>query len=102
MELRSSIESLKTLLDVSSTSSEQITSSVKESDSRSPLVKGDSATLSNVGSEISQATSIPEIRTAKVAAIQAAIASGTYRVAPSAVATKVVDSMIDGGSSSGN
>ena len=50
-------------------------------------------TLSSAGSEVSQTASDASVRMDKVAEIQAALASGSYNVSASAVASKVVDSM---------
>ena len=102
MELRNNFESLKTLLEVSSTTPKQVTPLTKQPTSIPSPLKGDSATLSDAGSEISQGAALPEMRTEKVSAIQAAIASGTYHVPASAVAAKVVDSMLSSGPSTEN
>jgi negative regulator of flagellin synthesis FlgM len=56
----------------------------------------DRATLSSAGSEVSQTAADPEVRMDKVAAVQAALAAGTYNVPASAVASKVVDAMLGG------
>lgn len=96
MELRNSIDGLKTLLEISSTPSRQVQTAPKEVSPDLQPLKGDSATLSNAGAEISQGASGSEIRPEKVASIQAAIAAGTYHVPASAVAGKVVDAMLSG------
>jgi|SRR5579872_2601236 len=102
VELRNSVESLKTLLDVSSASCTRASSVTKEATSEVFPLKGDSASFSNAGSEISLSASASEIRSDKVAAIQAAVASGTYHVPAAAVAGKVVDAMLSGEQSSEN
>jgi negative regulator of flagellin synthesis FlgM len=56
----------------------------------------DQATFSSAGSEVSQTADDTEVRMDKVAAIQAALAAGTYNVSASDVASKVVDSMLGG------
>jgi negative regulator of flagellin synthesis FlgM len=56
----------------------------------------DQATFSGAGSEVSQTADDTEVRMDKVAAIQAALAAGTYNVSASDVASKVVDSMLGG------
>jgi len=53
--------------------------------------------LSNAGSEVSLTASEDGVRTGKVAAVQAALAAGTYSVPASAVSSKIVDSMLNGG-----
>ena len=45
---------------------------------------------------MSQAASGEDVRTEKVAAVQAALAAGTYNVPASAVASKMVDAMLSG------
>ena len=52
------------------------------------------AAFSSAGSEVSQTAGGTEARMDKVASIQAALAAGTYNVPASAVASKVVDSML--------
>jgi negative regulator of flagellin synthesis FlgM len=52
----------------------------------------DQAQLSTAGSLA--ATASPDVRTEKVAAIQTAIASGNYNVSASAIASKMVASML--------
>jgi flagellar biosynthesis anti-sigma factor FlgM len=57
-------------------------------------LSSDRATLSSAGSEVASTASDPAVRSGKVASVQAALAAGTYNVAPSLVAAKVVDSML--------
>jgi negative regulator of flagellin synthesis FlgM len=52
--------------------------------------------LSSAGNEVSQTASDSGVRADKVAGIQAALAAGTYSVPASAIASKVVDSMLGG------
>jgi negative regulator of flagellin synthesis FlgM len=59
-------------------------------------LSSDQATFSSAGSEVSQTASGTEVRMDKVAAIQAALAAGTYNVPAADVASKVVDSMLGG------
>jgi negative regulator of flagellin synthesis FlgM len=54
----------------------------------------DRATVSAAGAQISQPGSDADVRWEKVAAIQQALADGTYDVPASEVATKMVDSML--------
>jgi negative regulator of flagellin synthesis FlgM len=55
---------------------------------------GDHATLSNAGSEASLGSAGDGVRMEKVAAVQAALAAGTYSVPASAVASKMIDAML--------
>jgi negative regulator of flagellin synthesis FlgM len=52
------------------------------------------ATLLSVGSEVSLIAAKADVRPDKVAAVQAALAAGTYHVPPAAVASRVVDYML--------
>jgi negative regulator of flagellin synthesis FlgM len=50
--------------------------------------------LSSAGSEVSLTAADSGVRTDKVAAVQSALAAGTYNVPSSAVASKMVDAML--------
>ena len=102
MDIRNNVDELKTLLGVPSTSSTQSQPVKNEASSGADSFKGDCATVSSAGSEVSRASSGSDIRMEKVAAVQAAIAAGTYQVPASAVAGKVVESMLGSGHSSEN
>jgi flagellar biosynthesis anti-sigma factor FlgM len=94
MEIRNSAEALKTLLGVNST--EQVRAEHVRGEGlegRRPLAE-DRATLSSAGTEISQGAAEGDMRLEKVAAVRAAVTSGTYNVPASAVASKVVDAML--------
>ena len=54
----------------------------------------DSATLSTSSSMLSKAMLADDVRTEKVAALKSAIESGTYQVPATAVAGKLMDSML--------
>ena len=93
MDIRNSLDGLRSLLGVNPTPSS------------APQPKGgaattgsafdtDRATLSNAASEFSQALTDDGVRPEKVAAIQSALAAGTYDVPASAVASKLVDAML--------
>lgn len=93
MDIRNSLDGLRSLLGVNQTapSAPQGKSSTATAGSG---FDSDLATLSSAGNEVSQTASAEGVRTDKVSAVQAALAAGTYNVAASAVATKVVDSMM--------
>lgn len=97
MDIRNGVEGLRTLLGVPSTSQAQTQPIKNQAETSADSLKGDSATLSSAGSEVSQVASTSDVRMEKVAAVQAAIAAGTYHVPPSAVAGKVVDAMLGDG-----
>jgi negative regulator of flagellin synthesis FlgM len=95
MDIRSNLDGLKSLLGVEATSPQAAQAKGRSTASPSTLTS-DQATLSSAGSEVSLTASDPGVRMDKVAAVQAALAAGTYDVPASAVASRVVDSMLDG------
>lgn len=104
MDIRNSVDGLKTLLGVPSAGLEQA-QPVKPGSAigkASPPLVGDHATLSTAGTEVAQTAAESGVRTDKVAAVQAALAAGSYNVPSAAVAGKVVDAMLGGGQTSGN
>jgi negative regulator of flagellin synthesis FlgM len=100
MDIRSSMDGLRSLLGVNpaAPSAPQGKSSTTATGSS---FDSDRATFSSAASEVSQAASGENVRADKVAAVQAALAAGTYGVPASAVASKVVDSMLAGGLAAG-
>jgi anti-sigma28 factor (negative regulator of flagellin synthesis) len=96
MEIRNNAEGLKTLLGVSSTPSAKAQQLRGEHLSEESALAGDRATVSFAGTEVSQSVAEDGVRTDKVAAVQAALAAGTYSVPSIAVAKKVVDAMLGG------
>ena len=96
MEVRNNMDGLKTLLGMGGP---QGTSGVVPGSQTLAVAKtaaGDVATLSHLGAQIQQAGTEPDVRAEKVASVQAAMAAGTYSVAPEKVAAKVVDAMLQG------
>jgi negative regulator of flagellin synthesis FlgM len=93
MDIRSSLDGLKSLLGVTppTTAAPQARSGGAAMGSG---LGSDQATFSSAGSEVSLTASEPGVRTDMVASVQAALAAGTYNVPASAVASKVVDSML--------
>jgi negative regulator of flagellin synthesis FlgM len=93
MDIRSSLDGLKSLLGVtpSAPAAPQARGNAAAAGS---AFASDRATFSSAGSEVSLSASEPGVRADKVAGVQAAIAAGTYNVPASAVASKVVDSML--------
>jgi flagellar biosynthesis anti-sigma factor FlgM len=96
MDIRGSLDGLRTLLGVNSPSSPTTQSSGAAATAGNGFLN-DRATLSTVASEVSQSASQDGVRSEKVAQIQSALASGAYNVSPSAVAMKLVDAMLGTG-----
>ena len=98
MDIRGSLDSLKSLL--GTTTVEQSTVAPKGNAAASKSALGsDHATLSNAGSEVASTAADDHVRTGKVAAVQAALAAGTYSVPANAVASKLIDTMLGAGRS---
>ena len=94
MDIRSSLEGLKSLLGTPETTPAQ--TQQPKSGATTNALGSDRATFSSAGSEVSLTAADPGVRMDKVAEVQAALAAGTYNVPASAVASKVVDSMLNG------
>ncbi len=97
MDIRSSLDGLKTLLGVNPATPAAPSRAQIGKPAEEGSLSNDRATLSSAGSEVALAASDGGVRTGKVAEIQAALQAGTYSVPASAVAAKVVDSMLGGG-----
>jgi negative regulator of flagellin synthesis FlgM len=93
MDIRNSLDGLKSLLGVSQPAP-AATPPKPATTSGTGGLSSDSATVSSAGTQVSQSASDSDVRMDKVAGIQAALASGTYNVPASAVASKMVDSML--------
>ncbi len=98
MEIRNDAEALKALLGISSPGSAQSQQTRNaEMVAAQAVFGGDQATLSQAATEVSQSGADADVRTEKVAAIQQALAAGTYSVPAPKVADKVMDAMSTGG-----
>jgi negative regulator of flagellin synthesis FlgM len=95
MDVRNNLDGLSSILGVQ-TPSTASASTRGGTQAASGGLTGDHATLSSAGSEVSLEGAGDGVRMDKVAAVQAALAAGTYRVPASAVATKMVDAMLAG------
>ena len=93
MDVRNSLDGLKSLLGVTPPAPSAPQTSSKAAAGGSALAS-DRATLSSAGSEVSQTATESEVRTEKIAEVQAALAAGTYNVPASAVASRIVDEML--------
>ena len=98
MDVRNNFETLGALLGVDPTRTPAAQSKGNAAATTPAAWSGDSATLSGAASGLAQSVSGEGVRTEKVAAVQAALAAGTYDVPASAVANKLVDVMLVSGS----
>jgi negative regulator of flagellin synthesis FlgM len=94
MDIRNSLDGLRTLLGVNPAAPSVPQSKSAGTTTGAGGFDSDRATLSSAGNEVSQAVSGEDVRTDKVAAVQGALAAGTYDVPASAVASKMVDAML--------
>jgi negative regulator of flagellin synthesis FlgM len=93
MDVRNSMDGLRSLLGVNSPAPSG-TQGKGNTEAAGSSFSTDRATLSSAASEMSQAAADEGVRMDKVASIQAALAAGTYSVPATAVASKVIDSML--------
>jgi negative regulator of flagellin synthesis FlgM len=94
MDIRSNLEGLRSLLGVNTTAPATTPARTNNNASEANGPYGDLATLSSAGSQVSAAASGDGVRMDKVASIQAALAAGSYSVPASAVASRLIDSML--------
>jgi negative regulator of flagellin synthesis FlgM len=102
MDIHNGVDGLKILLGVPSAEPAQPQTSKNSPPASTGAFAGDRATLSNAGSEILETSAEAGVRMAKVAAVQKAIAAGTYSVPATAVAEKIVEAMLVVGQTTGN
>ena len=96
MEIRNNAEALNAFLGVSSSrpTNSRTAHSAAVEDAGAALV-GDEATLSTVGTAMQgTAADLDGVRLGRVAAVQEALAAGTYNVSASQVADKIVETML--------
>lgn len=96
MEIRNGAETLKAFLGVaSSESTKGVKGQVPEASERRAAFSGDEATLSGIGAAMQSASGQDGVRLDRVAAVQQALAAGTYRVDASKVADKMMGAMLE-------
>jgi flagellar biosynthesis anti-sigma factor FlgM len=93
MEIRNSLDHLKSLIDVTvpATLATQANAAIASGPS---ALSSESAALSSAGSAASLTAADSDVRMDKVEAIRTALASGSYNVPAPAVASKLVDAMM--------
>lgn len=94
MDIRNSLDGLRSLFGVNQTAPSTPQGKSNASAAPASAFGSDRATLSSAASEIAQVDSGEGVRAEKVAAVQSALAAGTYNVPASAVASKLVDVMM--------
>lgn len=94
MDIRSSLEGLKSLLGTPAAAPSTTPPSKSGATAGGSALNSDQATFSSAGNEVSQTAGDVGVRMDKVISIQAALEAGTYNVSAMAVASKVVDSML--------
>jgi flagellar biosynthesis anti-sigma factor FlgM len=97
MDIRSGLEGLKTILGVTPAAPAPPERNRGEQAAERSSLSNDSATVSSAASQVAMTAAEGGVRADKVAAVQAALAAGTYEVPASAVASKVIDSMLGRG-----
>jgi len=98
MEIRNNAEALKAFLGVSSSQSAK-SPAVSNPDKQGlhAAFNGDQATLSGLGAAMQRAAALDGVRSDRVAAVQGALAAGTYNVGASQVADKLIEAMLSTG-----
>ncbi|WP_197413882.1 flagellar biosynthesis anti-sigma factor FlgM [Terracidiphilus gabretensis] len=94
VEIRNSLSGLNAISNPTPVSNQPETAPQSAHKNNQTMQNTDRATVSAAGAGISQSGPDSDVRWEKVTAIQQALAAGTYNVPASAVATKMVDSML--------
>jgi negative regulator of flagellin synthesis FlgM len=94
MDIRSSLEGLKSLLGTPATAPAASQQPKNSGAAAGSALGSDLATFSSAANEVSQTAGDSSVRMDMVAGIQAALAAGSYNVSAGAIASKVVDSML--------
>lgn len=94
MDIRSGFDGLKTMLGVTQPAAAEPKAARAPGAAQSGPFGADQVSFSSASAEVAQAASDDGVRADKVANIQAALASGTYSVPASAVASSLVNAML--------
>lgn len=96
MDIRSSLEVLKSIFGAGQTETAAPPAKAGTQTASTTALTSDQATFSHAANGVASADSDSDVRQDKVASIQAQLAAGTYNVPASAVAGKLVQSLLDG------
>jgi flagellar biosynthesis anti-sigma factor FlgM len=94
VEIRNNLNSLNPIANLTPVGSQAGNSTQNDAAASPAATDSDRATVSAVGNDIAQSSLDSDVRWEKVASISEALADGTYNVPASAVASKIVDSML--------
>jgi flagellar biosynthesis anti-sigma factor FlgM len=94
VEIRNSLSGLNAIGNPAPVSNQPETVPQSTDKNDQSMQNTDLATVSAAGARISQSAADGDVRWEKVAAVQQAVADGTYNVPASEVASKMVDSML--------
>lgn len=97
MDIRSSLEGLKSIFGAGQTEAATPQTKPQAQTASASALSSDRATFSYAANGVASAGSDSDVRLDKVASIQAQLAAGTYNVSASAVAGKLVQSLLTGG-----
>jgi len=96
MDIRSSLESLKSIFGATPATQTARPQARSGSSPGSDSPATDRATLSNAGSQVAFSSADSDVRLDKVASVRSQLLAGTYSVSASAVAGKLVSSLLAG------
>jgi flagellar biosynthesis anti-sigma factor FlgM len=94
MNIGNNIENLTQIFDPQTVTGATPAKAAVQNETQNEAQKTDQAQVSTAASQVAQSVASSDIRLDKVASIQSALQAGTYSVPASAVAQKVVDSLL--------
>ena len=94
MNISNNIENLPQIFDPQTVTSATPAKTTAQNVTQNEAQRTDQAQVSTAASQVAQSAASSDLRLDKVASIQSALQAGTYSVPASAVAQKVVDSLL--------